>query len=169
MLESQALKAFQAGRHEEAAAGFEAARRAYCESGQRGKAAKMANNLSVTLLLGGNARRAMEAANGTPQVFHELGDSLHEAQAWGNLASAQEGCGDLQSAEASYHRAIDLFASLGDDENRAICLRSLFRLQLRRGRPIEASLTMQSALQARPGGARLVSRLLGWLRRERPQ
>lgn len=129
----------------------------------------MANNLSVTLLLGAEAQRALEAAKGTPQVFHELGDSLHEAQAWGNLASAQEACGDLRSAEASYHRAIDLFASLGDDENRALCLRSLSQLQIRQGRPVEASLTMRSALQARSGAERLVSRLLGWLRRQRPQ
>ncbi len=158
--ERRALEAYQARRFADAAAAFEAAWHAYRELGQPGKAAEMANDLSVSALLGGEPRRALQAAAGTPHVFHEVGDAPHEAQAWGNLASAQEACGDLQSAETSYRKAIDLFASLGDEENRALCLRSLARLQLRRGRALEASLTMQSALGSRSRLARWLSRLL---------
>ncbi|MEW6567499.1 MAG: tetratricopeptide repeat protein [Chloroflexota bacterium] len=166
-LERQALEAFRARRQDEAAAAFEAARKAYTEAGERGKAAEMANNLSVALLFGGHARRALQAVEGMPQVFHELGDATHEAQAWGNLASALEACGELRAAEDSYRHALELFVSLGDDENRALCLRSLSQLQLRRGRVMEASLTAHSALQAQGGRPRGLTRLLGWLLRLR--
>ncbi len=167
--ERRAQEAYQARRFGDAASAFEAACQAYRETGQPGKAAEMANNLSVSALLGGQAQRALQAVAGTPEIFHEIGDLAHEAQAWGNLASAQEACGDLRSAEASYRKAIDLFDSMGDEENRSLCLRSLSRLQLRRGRAVEASLTMQSALASRSRFGHLLSRMLGWLLRQRDQ
>lgn len=165
--ERRAQETYQARRFGDAASAFEVACQAYRESGQPGKAAEMANNLSVSALLGGEAQRALQAVAGTPQLFHEIGDLAHEARAWGNLASAQEACGDLLSAETSYRRAIDLFALMGDEENSSLCLRSLSRLQLRRGGAAEALLTMQSALGSRSRFGHLLSRLLGWLLRQR--
>lgn len=167
--ERRAQEAYQARRFREAADAFEAACHSYREAGQPDKAAQMANNLSVSALLGGEMQRALQAVTNTPQVFHELGDFALEAQAWGNLASAQEACGDWRAAEISYHKAIELFTSLGDEEHRALCLRSLSRLQLRRGRAVEASLTLQSALGPRSIIGRFVSRLLNRLLHQRSE
>lgn len=167
--ELRAQEAYQARRFGDAAAAFEAACHAYRDLGEPGKAAEMANNLSVSALLGGDPRRALQAVAGTVGVFHDIGDLPHEARAWGNLASAQEACGDLRSAEVSYRRAIDLFTSLGDEVNRTLCLRSLSRVQLRRGRAVEASLTMQSALGSGSRLGRWLTRLFRRLPHQRDQ
>jgi tetratricopeptide (TPR) repeat protein len=163
-LESQAMAAYRQGRLEEAAQGFAAARQAYLEASDAAKAAEMANDLSVTLLRCNRPQDALEAVRGTEQLFSQLEDRPRAAQAYGNLASALEACGDTAGAERAYRQAISLFGEIGDAENRARTLTAVSRLQLRRGHPLEAVITMQGALEDEPHLSRR-QRLLRWLLR----
>ena len=160
--ERKSLEAFRSGRFDEAAAGFEAARHAYEAAGEPAKQAEMANNQSVALLQAGRPRAALEAVQGTPEALVALGDETRAAQAFGNLAAALEACGDFARAEPAYREAADRFEKLGDADNRALTMKALSQLQMRRGRPMQALSSMQAGL----GGASRLSigqRFLRWL------
>ncbi len=161
-LERLALKAFREGRYDEAIQTFTAARQAFLAESNDAKAAEMANNLSVVLLKAERPQEALEAATGTPDIFFQSGDQTLAAQAFGNLGSALEACGDLAGAERAYRQAADIFESLGDTEHHRYTMQSLSHLQLRLGRPLEALTSMQHGLdaQSRPG---VRDRLLRWL------
>lgn len=121
----------------------------------------MANSLSVALLQAGRPQEALQAVQGTVEVFAELGDQQREAMATGNLAAALEACGELPSAETHYRQAADLFRKFGDEEAERHTLAALSQLQLRQRRPLEAAATMGAARADRS----LRGRLLSWLLR----
>jgi tetratricopeptide (TPR) repeat protein len=158
-LENQAIAAFREGRLEDAIDGFAAARQSFLAKGNLEKEAEMASNLSVALLQADQPQKALEAIKDVPTVFIDLGDMDRAALAYGNLGSALEACGDHDLAEVAYRHAMDLFANLGDTEQHNYTLQALSRLQLRRGKPLEAVSTMQIGLddQKNPN---LLNRLL---------
>ena len=145
-LENQAITAFQEGRLEDAIDGFAAARQAFLATGNLEKEAETASNLSVALLQAEQPQEALKVIQDIPAVFLDLGDMGRAALAYGNLGSALEACGDHDLAEGAYRHAIDLFANLGDTEQHNYTLQALSRLQLRRGKPLEAVATMQIGL-----------------------
>ena len=164
-LDDEGQQAFREGRLEEAVEAFAAAERLYLEAGERSRAAQMANNRCVALLQAGKPRLALEAVQGTAEVFAAAGEPRLHAQALGNLAAALEATGSVGDAEPRYREALALFEQVGDEDSRHHTLRALSRLQLNRGRPLEAALTMQDALGAgRPRS--LKARFSRWLSRK---
>lgn len=148
--DQRGLSRYQAGDLEGAIVHFTQARQAYETAGDRPKALEVRNSLSVALVRAGRPSEALAVVEGTPQAFDELGDPSDAAKAYGNLASAQEACGDHAAAEASYRLAADRFAELGDRENHNFTMKALSQLQLRRGQPLMAALSLQSALEDKP-------------------
>jgi|SRR6185436_4138047 len=145
-LKEQALTAFQADHLAEAAEKFAAAAQAFAEAGDHGAAAEMKNNLCVVHLAEKRWDAALAAVEGTPKVFHDLGDRLREGQALSNLAAAHDGAEHSDLAAELYTQAIDLFAELGEKENRAACLKALSALQIKQGKQFQALASMQAAL-----------------------
>lgn len=158
-LENRAVAAFREGRLEDAIAGFAAARQAFLAKGNQVKEAEMASNLCVAFLQADQPQEALEVIKDVPTVLLDLGDMNRAAYAYGNLGSALEACGDHDLAEVAYRHAIDLFANLGDTEQHNYTLQALSRLQLRRGKPLEAVSTMQTGLDDEKN-PRLLNRLL---------
>jgi tetratricopeptide (TPR) repeat protein len=109
-------------------------------------AAEMRNNLSVALLQASRFDQALQAVEGTPQIFLEAEDTHRAAMSFGNLASALEATGDLQAAEHSLQSAIQLFQETGDKENLMHSAKALSQVQLRMGKPLEAVSSMQGGL-----------------------
>lgn len=144
------MTSYEAGDVEAAIVHFTQARGAYEAAGNTAKALELRNSLSVSLVQAGRATEALAVVEGTPQAFESLGDASAAAKAHGNLASAQEACGDHAAAEASYRLAADRFAELGDRENHNFTMKALSQLQLRRGQPLMAALSMQAALEDKP-------------------
>ena len=144
------LACYRAGDLEGAIYHFTQARLAYESAGHEQKSCEVRNSLSVTLVQAGRPAQALAAVDGTPQQFDELKDPSNAAKAYGNLASAQEACGDRAAAEASYRLAADRFAALGDLEHHNFTMRALSQLQLRRGQPLQAALSLQAALEDQP-------------------
>jgi tetratricopeptide (TPR) repeat protein len=163
-LEESAGRAYQAKRWAEAADGFGAAGWVYAADGDDINAAEMANNACVALLQAGEAKRALDVVQGTPEQFDRLGDPQRAAQAVGNLASALDACGRIDEAEQAYIGAADRFKALGETEARADTLKALSQLQLKRGRALDALSSMQQGLE----GSQKLSlreRFLRWLAR----
>jgi tetratricopeptide (TPR) repeat protein len=143
----EALQAYEQGALDQAIDLFEQSQLAYTAAGQPLKAAEMANNLSVTLVQVGRHQAAIEALEGTLDIFHEHGDLTKAAQSLGNEAAAYEGLGDWEKAESLYQQAAERFAQIDDQESQHYTLQALSRVRLRQGRAMEAVSTMQGALE----------------------
>jgi tetratricopeptide (TPR) repeat protein len=146
-LEQQAMAAYEDGKWPAAADLFAEARDAFAREGNDLKAAEMSNNLCVALLQSKRHKEAIAAVEGTWDVFLAHRDDLRAAKAYGNYASAQEACGEWAAAEAAYAKAAKLLQKAGDEETRAQTLAALSRLQLRRGKPLQAVTSMQSGME----------------------
>ncbi len=163
-LAETALRDFRQGRFAAAAQGFEAARAGFELAGDVGGAAEAANSLCVALLQARRPADALQAVQGTPEVFDSVGDRKRAAQALGNLASALEATGDLAAAEHAYQQALQRFTDLHDHDTMATLLASISQLQLKRGRPLDALTSMQAGLEQKPRRGlrdRWLRRLLG--------
>jgi tetratricopeptide (TPR) repeat protein len=147
---SQLLKraeaSYHAGHFPEAAGLFEQAARQYTEEGDVVKAAEMANNRSVALLQSGDAKGALEAAQGTDQVFAQAGEVRRQALAIGNQAAGLEALNRLDEALARYRESSDLLKQVGDEESRVPVLKAISALQIRTGHQFEALASMDAAL-----------------------
>jgi tetratricopeptide (TPR) repeat protein len=162
-IEEKAMIAYREGRLEEAIDGFAAARQAFLTNANKIKAAEMGGNLCVVLLQADRPQEALNAVEGSPAIFLSVGDKNRAAQAYGNLGSALEACDDSIGAENAYRQATELFDSLGDKEQYGYTMQALSRLQLRRGQPLEAIVSMQLGMEAKPQSGirnRLLRRLL---------
>jgi tetratricopeptide (TPR) repeat protein len=161
-LEQNAMAEYQNGNWSLAAQLFNQAREAYEQQGDPLKSAEMSNNLCVTLLQDQRPQEALAVVEGTWNIFLSHVDDLRAAQAYGNLAAAQEACGDSANAEKAYAKAAKLLEKTGDDEARAQTLAALSRLQLKRGKPVQAVASMQSGLEGR-SRLSIGRRFLRWL------
>ena len=143
----QAQQAYKSGKFDEAAVLFQQAAKAYADAGDTLKAAEMSNNRSVALLQCGNGQAALEAAEGTDQVFARSADIHRQALALGNQAAALEALNRLDESLARYRQSSELLKQAGDQENRAAVLKSISALQIRTGHQLEALASMDAALE----------------------
>jgi tetratricopeptide (TPR) repeat protein len=86
-------------------------------------AAEMKNNESVALLQAGKAKEALQATDGTEEVFQKAGDIKRQGIAVSNRAAALEGLKKWKEALAEYDRA----ASFSRRRVKAICTPSSAR------------------------------------------
>ncbi len=145
-LQATGLAHFHAERLDEAAEAFAEAANGYAAQGERAAAAEMMNNVAVVMLVQKKWDLALAAVQGTPEVFHELGDKSREAQALANLGNAHDHTGHLNEATKFYEKAIDLFTALGEKENRAACWKALSALQLKQNKQLQSLASMQAGL-----------------------
>jgi tetratricopeptide (TPR) repeat protein len=145
-LKEQGLKHYRAERHAEAAQAFAEAAQSYEAAGDRANAAELRNNVCVVKMAMNDWSGALAAVEGTPEVFHALGDALREARAIANLAAAHDGAGHVEQAAELYMEAIDMFGALGETETRAACFKKLSALQIKLGQQMQALASMRSGL-----------------------
>lgn len=146
-LARQAEQAYKGGKYNDAASLYQKAAHQALAEGDRLKMAELGNNCSVALLQAGNAHAALEAADGTDQVFAKAGDMHRQGLALGNQAAALEALNRLDEALARYRQCSDLLKQSGDEENRAAVLKSISALQIRTGHQLEALASMDAALE----------------------
>jgi tetratricopeptide (TPR) repeat protein len=119
----------------------------FTAAGEPLQAAEMANNRSVALLQGGEARAALDAVGATDEVFSAAGDTRRQAMALGNRAAALAGLGQNDEAERVYWQSAQLLGELGERDLRASVLQAISKLQLKGGRYGEALASMDSGLE----------------------
>ena len=143
----EAKSAYSKGDYASAAKSFEAARQGYLSTGDELMAAEMANNVSVALLQAEDSDGALEAVEGTAEIFSKAGDDKRQAMALGNYAAALEALDRLDEAEQVYWQAAEILKNIGEDDLRLSVMQSISALQLRTGRQLQAVATMQSGVE----------------------
>jgi tetratricopeptide (TPR) repeat protein len=130
------------------------------DSTAKGLAAEVANDIGVVYTV---QRRWIEAEKWlgeAQQRFVEAGDPGGEAQTLGNVGSMYRARGDYQQAAAYLQLSADRFHVVGDDERRAMSLRTLSLVRLRQFRPLQAVIAYRAALACQPNPNFLVKLLL---------
>lgn len=145
-LAADAVRVYQEGDFENAARLFGEAASAFQAQGNGLDAAEMKNNQSVAFLQCGSAQASYDAALGTAEVFSAGGDHRREGMACGNLATALVALGRMDEAASAYRLAADALEKAGEDQLRASVMQALAGIQLRKGKIMEALLSMQIGL-----------------------
>jgi tetratricopeptide (TPR) repeat protein len=145
-LSANATRLYQEGDFENAARLFGEAASAFQAQGSAPDAAEMKNNQSVAFLQSGNPQASLDAALGTPEVFFAAGDFRRQGMAFGNQATALVALGRLDEAANCYRLAADALEKSGEDQMRASVMQALAGIQLRKGKVMDALLSMQVGL-----------------------
>ncbi len=145
-LTDDAVKAYQEGNYENAARLFGEAASAFMELDNPLDAAEMKNNQSVAWLQARNPGAAWEAARGTASIFAGAGDSRREGIAYGNEAAALQALGRANDALEKYRLASAAFERAGEGEMRNMVMQAMTGIELKRGKVMDALLTMQIGL-----------------------
>jgi tetratricopeptide (TPR) repeat protein len=93
----------------------------------------MKNNQSVALLKAGKAEAALQATEGTEEIFQKAGDLKRQGIAVANRAAALEGLKKLNEAMAEYNRAADLFEQAGEGDMHSVVRKATAEIFLKRG------------------------------------
>ncbi len=153
--------AYQRGDFLAAARAFQAAAAGYQAAGDPLSSAEMLNNSSVAYLRAGDGAAALQAVEGTPEIFAAGDDPRRQGIALGNLGAALEALHRSAEAVEKYQQSAHLLRLVGESEMYAQVMKSLSLLQLRMGDSLEAAASMQSALT----GVETPAKKKGWLSR----
>ena len=144
--EESAKELYQAGKFQQAAEGFSQAAAFYLEKGENLLAAEMRNNQSVALLKSKKPHLALEAVQGTDQVFLAAGDLLKQGMALANQATALGEMGEKQKAIDDFNRAAEIFKNSGEKEMYLQTKQSISALKMKTRNVIGALFSMQEGL-----------------------
>ena len=145
-ISDEARRLYQAGDFAGAAGAYGRAAAACTAAGDALQAAEMKNNQAVTLLRGRQAAAALEAVQGTDQVFEQAGDLRRQGMALANQAGALEALKRKKEAVEFYERAGAVLEQAGEGDLRVEVMQLLAMHYLRRGKFYDAVLSLQSGL-----------------------
>ena len=146
LLEDGAKDLYQAGKFQQAADGFSQAAAFYLDKGEKLLAAEMRNNQSVAHLKSKKPHLALEAVQGTDQVFQQAGDLLKQGMALANQATALQEMGEKQKAIDDFNRAAEIFKQNGEKEMYLQTKQSVSALKMKTRNVIGALFSMQEGL-----------------------
>jgi len=146
LIEEGAKDLYRAGKFQQAADGFSQAAALYLDKGEIQLAAEMRNNQSVALLKSKKPRLALEAVQGTEEIFQEAGDHLKQGMALANQATAYRDMGEKQKAIDDFNRAAEIFKISGEKEMYLQTMQSISALKMRTRNIIGALFSMQEGL-----------------------
>jgi tetratricopeptide (TPR) repeat protein len=126
---------------------FLRAAQAYASARDELNAAEMKNNQSVALLQAGKAKEALQATDGTEEIFQRAGDIRRQGIAVSNRAAALEGMKKWQEALAEYDRAAALFEQIGEGDMHSIVRKAAANINLKRGRLTDSQMDVYDSLR----------------------
>lgn len=130
-----------------AAERFSQAAQAYAVLKDQLNAAEMKNNQSVALLQAGKAKEALQATDGTEEIFQKAGDIKRQGIAVSNRAAALEGMRKWKEALAEYDRAATLFEQVGEGDMHSIVRKAAANLNLKHGRITDSQMDVFDSLR----------------------
>jgi tetratricopeptide (TPR) repeat protein len=146
-LAEQGKKEYEQENYLAAANLFSNAAQAYTLMKDELNAAEMKNNQSVALLQAGKAKEALQATEGTEEIFQRAGDIKRQGIAVSNRAAALEGMKKWQEALAEYDRAASLFEQVGEGDMHSIVRKAAANLNLKRGRLTDSQMDVFDSLR----------------------
>lgn len=126
---------------------FSQAAQAYVSAQDNVNAAEMKNNQSVALLQAGKAKEALQATEGTEQIFQNAGDIKRQGIAVSNRAAALEGMKKWNEALAEYDRAAALFEQIGEGDMHSVVRKAAANINLKRGRLTDSQMDVYDSLR----------------------
>jgi tetratricopeptide (TPR) repeat protein len=146
-LADQGKQEYQEGNYLAAAELFLQAAQAYTAAREELNAAEMKNNQSVALLQAGKAKEALQATEGTEQIFEQAGDLKRQAIAISNRAAALEGLKKWKEALAEYDRAAALFEQAGEGDMHSTVRKAAANIHLKRGHIVDSQMDVYDSLR----------------------
>lgn len=140
-------KEYGKGNFRAAANLFAQAAQAYASVPDELNAAEMKNNESVAWLQAGNAKQALQATEGTEEIFQKAGDIKRQGIAVSNRAAALEGLKQWKEALAEYDRAASLLEQVGEGDMHSIVRKAAANLNLKRGRIGDSQMDVYDSLR----------------------
>ena len=110
-------------------------------------AAEMKNNQRVALLQGGKAKEALQATEGTEDIFQKAGDIKRQGIAVSNRAAALEGLKKWSEAISEYDRAATLFEQVGEGDMHSMVRKTAANLHLKRGNITDSQMDVYDSLR----------------------
>jgi tetratricopeptide (TPR) repeat protein len=107
----------------------------------------MKNNESVAFLQAGDARQALQAVEGTEEVFLKAGDLKRQGIAISNRAAALEGQKKWKEALAEYDRAATIFEQIGEGDMHSLVRKSAANINLKHLRVTDTQLDVMDSLR----------------------
>ena len=147
MLAEQGKKEYEQENYPAAADQFSQAARVYALMKDELNAAEMKNNRSVALLQGGKAKEALEATEGTEEIFQNAGDIKRQGIAVSNRAAALEGLKKWKEALAEYDRAAALFEQIDEGDMHSIVRKAAANINLKRGHLSDSQMDVYDSLR----------------------
>jgi tetratricopeptide (TPR) repeat protein len=123
------------------------AAQSYTSSKDELNAAEMMNNQSVALLQAGKAKEALQATEGTEEIFQSAGDIKRQGIAVSNRAAALEGLKKWKEALAEYDRAATLFEQTGEGDMHSIVRKAAANINLKRGHITDSQMDVYDSLR----------------------
>jgi tetratricopeptide (TPR) repeat protein len=146
-LADQGKKEYEQENYLAAADRFAQAAQAYALKKDELNAAEMKNNQSVALLQAGKAKEALQATEGTEEIFQKAGDIKRQGIAVSNRAAALEGLKQWKQALAEYDRAASLFEGIGEGDMHSTVRKAAANLNLKRGRLTDSQMDVFDSLR----------------------
>jgi tetratricopeptide (TPR) repeat protein len=146
-LAEQGKKEYEQGAYLAAADLFSKAAETYVSAKDELNAAEMKNNQSVALIQAGRAKEALQATDGTEEIFQKAGDVKRQGVAVSNRAAALEGMRKWQEALAEYDRAASLFEQIGEGDMHSIVRKAAANINLKRGRIVDSQMDVYDSLR----------------------
>lgn len=146
-LAEQGKKEYEQENYLAAADRFSQAAQAYIVMKDQLNAAEMKNNQSVALLQAGKAKEALQATEGTEEIFQKAGDIKRQGIAVSNRAAALEGMKNWKEALTEYDRAASLFEQVGEGDMHSIVRKAAANLNLKRGRITDSQMDVFDSLR----------------------
>lgn len=132
-LAEQGKKEYEKGNYPSAANVFLQAAQAYESANDILNSAEMKNNRSVALLQAGKAREALQATEGTEEIFAKANDLKRQGIAISNRAAALEGLKKWGEALAEYERAASIFEQAGAGDMHSVVRKASANVHIKRG------------------------------------
>lgn len=148
-LDAQGKRAFVNKKYDEAAGYFRQAAEGYTLGRAGLLAAEMMNNASVALLQAKKPQEALDAALGTDETFKQANDLKRQAMALGNQAAALEELKRYDEALKKYELSADFFKEAGENDLRALVMKSAAGIKLKTGKITESAFKMMGSLDAK--------------------
>jgi tetratricopeptide (TPR) repeat protein len=144
-LADEGKQTYEKGNYLAAADLFRQAAQAYAATQDELNAAEMKNNRSVALLQAGKAKEALQATEGTEQVFEKQAISSRGIAV--SNRGALEGLKKWKEALAEYDRAASLFEQIGEGDMHSIVRKAAANLNLKRGHLSDSQMDVYDSLR----------------------
>ena len=147
MLAEDGKKEYAKGNFMAAANLFLQAAQSYTSANDEVNAAEMKNNQSVALLQAGKAKEALQATDGTEEIFQKANDLKRQGIAISNRAAALEGLKKWKEALAEYDRAASLFEQVGEGDMHSMVRKAAANVNLKRGHITDSQMDVYDSLR----------------------